>query len=186
MEARFCAAANFLAMVALATVLAPGTPLAEAATRASYVRDHLAVWRGGWLLWIVAAVSLLVFYRWWGRRIGAGPAALAIAFVGFAADLSAEALLIAVVPDRPDLARASFLVTGGVANGCYTLAGVVLSLRTPQLRGPLAAWTGAVWLAGAALSAFALVEEPLGVAISASALFALFLPWLLVVGRRLA
>ena len=186
LPAYFCAAANFLAVVALATVLAPGTTLADEPTRAVYVRDHLVLWRVGWGLWVVAAVSLLVFYRWWQRRIGAGYAALGIAFVALAADLVAESLLIAVVPERPDLARTSFILTGGVANGGYTLAGVALSLRTPQLRGRLAAWTAVMWSAGAALSVFALLEQPLGVAVSSGVLFALFLPWLIVIGRRLA
>lgn len=45
--AYFCAAANLVAAVALATVLAPGTPLAAEPARAAYVRDHLAVWRAG-------------------------------------------------------------------------------------------------------------------------------------------
>lgn len=181
-----CAAANLCAILALATVLAPGTTLADEPARAAYVTEHLVLWRAGWLVWVAAAVSLLAFYRWWSARIRAGLVALAIALAGFAADIVAEALLIVVVPERPDLARASFVLTGGVANGCYTIAGAALSLRTPRLRGPFAAWTAAVWLAGGALSAFALLEVPLGVAIATAALFALFLPWLLVMGRRLA
>jgi hypothetical protein len=167
-------------------VLAPGTPLADEPARAAYVRDHVAVWRAGWSLWVVAAVSLLVFCRWWGRRIGAGRGPLALATLGFAADLVAESVLIAVAPDRPELARPAFALTGGVANGLYTLAGALLTLRTPGVRGPFAAWTWAVWVSGAALSAAAAIEAPLLVAAASAVLFVLFLPWCVAMGRRLA
>ena len=186
LPAYFCAAANLAAVVALATVLAPGTTLADEAARATYVREHLVGWRLGWGLWVLAAVSLLVFYRWWTARVGAPLWLLGIAVVGFSADLIAESLLITVVPERPGLAPLTFLLTGGVANGCYTIAGALISLRTPHLRGGLAAWTAAVWLAGAVLSAFAFREAPLGVAAATAVLFALFIPWCVAVGRRLA
>jgi hypothetical protein len=167
-------------------VLAPGTSLVSEPARAAYVREHVALWRAGWSLWIVAAVSLLVFYRWWGARVGAGRGPLALAVAGFAADLVAESLLIAVAPDRPEIARPSFALTGAVANGLYTLAGVVLTLRTPGLRGAFAAWTWAVWAGGAALSAASLVEAPLLVASASAVLFVLFVPWCVALGRRLA
>jgi len=186
LPAYFCAAANLAAAVALATVLAPGTPLVDEPARAAYVRENVTLWRAGWSLWILAAISLLVFYRWWGVRIGAGPGPLALAVAGFAADVTAESLLIAVAPDRPEIARASFALTGGVANGLYTLAGALLTLRTPKLRGTFAAWTWAVWGSGAALSAAALVEAPVVIAAATAALFALFVPWCVALGRRLA
>ena len=186
LPAYVCAAANLTAVVALVTVLSPGTTLSDDATRAAYVRDHVVVWRVGWSLWVLAAISLLLFYAWWRSRIGAGWIALGIAAAGFAADLTAESLLIAIVPDRPDLARTCFFLTGTVANGCYSIAGIVLSLRTRALRGLLVPWTGALWASGLTLSVFAALDQPLGVAASTAVLFALFLPWLIVVGRQLA
>ena len=119
LPAYVCAAANLAAVVALVTVLSPGTTLSDDATRAAYVRDHVVVWRVGWALWVLAAISLLLFYAWWRSRIGAGWIALGIAAAGFAADLTAESLLIAIVPDRPDLARTCFFLTGTVANGWH-------------------------------------------------------------------
>src|SRR6266508_3717134 len=109
-----CAAANLAAALALATVLAPGTPLVDEPARAAYVRDHVALWRAGWSLWIVAAISLLAFYRWWSQRVGAGRGPLALAVAGFVADLVAESVLIVVAPDRPDLARPAFALTGAL------------------------------------------------------------------------
>ncbi len=167
-------------------MLAPGTALVDEASRAAYVRDHLALWRAGWSVWVLAAISLLVFYRWWAVRIGAGRVPLAFAAAGFAADLVAESLLIAVSPDRPELARPSFALTGAAANGLYTLAGILLTLRTPGLSGSLAFWTWAMWTAGAVLSAAAIIEAPLAEAVASGALFVLFVPWCVVMGRRLA
>ena len=186
LPAYLCAVANLAAAVALATVLAPGTPLVDEPARVAYVRDHLGLWRAGWSLWVLAGISLLVFYRWWSARVGAGRGPLAIATAGFAADLVAESVLIVVAPDAPALARPAFALTGGVANGLYSLAGALLTLRTPDLRGAFAAWTWAVWAAGAVLSAAALLEAPLLTAAATAVLFALFVPWCVALGRRLA
>lgn len=181
-----CAAANLVAVVALATLLAPGTSLVDEASRAAYVREHLLAWRLGWASWILAAISLLAFFAWWTARIRAPRWPLVLALAGFAADLGAESLLIAVVPDSPALAPLMFQLTGGVANGGYTIAGIALSLRTPGMRGGFALWTGAIWLLGILLSAFAFLEVPLGIAASTAALFTLFLPWCVAMGRRLS
>lgn len=167
-------------------MLAPGTPLVDEPARLAYVRENVAVWRAGWSLWVIAAVSLLLFYRWWSARIGASGGPLAVATLGFAADLVAESLLIVVAPDRPDVARPSFLLTGAVANGLYTVAGALLTLRTPGLRGAFAAWTWAMWSAGAALTAAAVIEVPLLIAATSAGLFVLFVPWCVAMGRRLA
>jgi MFS family permease len=185
-----CATLNAFAVVALGTVLAPGTTLvADAAMRDAYVREHAVAWRAGWSLWVAAAASLIAFYAWWAARLRRRAlviAGLGLATVGFASDLYAQWLLIRWVPERPDLAPLAFLLTGGAANGFYTLGGILLSLATPAIRGPLATWTAAMWLCGLALSASAILEVPLGIAATTAALFALFVPWCVVLGRRLA
>ena len=66
-------------------------------------RTHPILWRGGWGLWIAAALSLLAFYAWWGSRLGApawGVAAFLVALAGLACDLSAESLFIGWLPDH--------------------------------------------------------------------------------------
>lgn len=183
--AYFCAAANFVAIVAMGTVLMPGTTLFPEASRADYVAENTALWRLGWTCWIVAAISLLVFYRWWRHRVDAGVAPLWIAATAFAADMIAESTLIVLVPDRPELARPSFLITGGVANGLYTVAGILLARATPQVRERFALWTWAMWSTGIALSIVTFLELPLAIAAVSAALFALFIPWCVVMGRRL-
>lgn len=184
--AYFCAAANLVAALALATVLAPGTTLVAEPARSAYVEANVALWRAGWSLWAVAAVSLLLFYRWWTERVRAGRGALAIATAGFVADLVAQSLLIAVVPERPELARPAFMLTGGAANGLYTLAGALLTLQTRDVRGVFATWTWAIWALGAVLAIVSVLELPSAVAASGGALFLLFVPWCLALGRRLA
>ncbi|MGH2378822.1 MAG: hypothetical protein ACRDGT_10145 [Candidatus Limnocylindria bacterium] len=184
--AYFCAAANLAAVVAMATVLAPGTTLVDEPARAAYVRENAALWRAGWSLWVLAAISLLVFYRWWAQRIRASVALLWIAAAGFAVDLVAESLLIVVAPERPDVARVSFILTGGVANGLYTLAGALLSRLTPGMDGVFARWTWTMWTLGAVLSVVTFLELPIAIAAASAALFALFIPWCVAMGRRLA
>lgn len=183
--AYFCAAANLVAIVAMATILTPGTTLFPEASRADYVRENAGLWRLGWSFWVVAAISLLVFYRWWARSIGASSVALWVAAAAFGADMLAESTLIVLVPDRPELARPSFLITGGVANGLYTLAGMLLTRATPRVHGRFALWTWSMWSTGIALSLVTVLELPLAIAGVSAALFAMFIPWCVAMGRRL-
>ncbi len=181
-----CAALNFAAAVALLFVLAPATPLvADPAARVVYVGTHLLEWRLGWLTWIAAGLSLLWFYTWWRARISAPHIALIFAALGLCADLTAETILIVSGPDT-FLQRApfAFALTGGVANGLYTIAGALLTLSTPlSLVARVWAWT--MWAAGALLSIGALFALPFLVAASTAVLFALFCPWCVYLAVRL-
>ncbi|HYL06217.1 MAG TPA: hypothetical protein VE075_09260 [Thermoanaerobaculia bacterium] len=185
-----CAAANAAALLATAALLRPGTELVPAvADRVSYMSLHPALWRGGWAVWIAAAISLLAFYAWWGsflRRSTLAVAAVGVAAAGLACDLFAESLLLGWLPrDYERIAPLATLCTAGAANGLYTLAGIALTLGTRSLRGAGLAFTWAVWLAGCALTVCALARQPLGIAISTSVLFALFCPWTIWLGRTL-
>ena len=183
-----CAVTNAVAALALATVLAPGTTLtADPALRAAYIREDLLVWRLGWTSWIVATTTLLAFLIWWTRRLGSHPAhrvALGLAAAAFVSDVTAESLLIAVVPQRIELMGLAFALTGGVTNTLYTLAGAIMSLRTP-MGVPLRIWTAGVWAAGAGVSVSVLLELPIGAAVTSAALFVLFVPWCIALGRAL-
>ena len=184
-----CALVNGLAALALATVLAPGASLTPTAANAAYVADHLAVWRLGWGLWILAALSLLAFFRWWGARIGWSPvtrAAIALATIGVLADVGSEARLIAWTPGQPFDLDGALRMSGLVANGLYSVAGLLLASRTRGLAAWLAAWTWMVWLLGVALAAAAAASSDAGSRLLTAVLFVLFVPWLAVFGRRLA
>ena len=185
-----CAVLNGVAALALATLLRPGTEVApDADGRAAYILSHLGAWRAGWGLWIAAALSLLGFYAWWGARLARplrGLIAFQVAAAGLACDILAESLYIGWLPDRMEhVQRVGSLLTGGAANGLYTLAGVLLTLGTPGLRGVLRAWTWVVWAAGAALSATAIAGSVPGMTLSAGALMILFCPWAWMMGKSL-
>jgi hypothetical protein len=185
-----CAGSNLVAVIALATVLRPGTSIEpDPAARLAYVQRHLVSWRLGWASWMVAAISLIAFYAWWGERLRRRRlafAALAVACAGLVCDLLAESLWIGwPAADLHRLDRLATVLTGGVANGLYTIAGIVLTLATGELRGVLrmAAWW--MWAAGLALSAAAFAGSPLWIAAATGMLFMIFCPWVILVGRVL-
>jgi len=184
-----CAAVNGAAALALATVLAPGVSLAPTATQAGYVADHLVAWRLGWSLWIAAALSLIAFFWWWGSRLG-WPAlarlAVAVAAIGVIADVTAESTLIAWSPGQPFDVGGPLRLSGVVANGLYSVAGAMLTLRSPGLPRWLARWSWAIWVLGFGLALAAIAGSDEASRLFTAALFALFVPWLVVFGRRLA
>ena len=186
-----CALLNLVAAGALALLLRPGTEVvSDAAGRIAYISGHELLWRAGWACWIAAALSLLAFYAWWATRLPDwrwGVAALVIASTGLVFDLTAESLLIGWLPkDYAAVAPAASLLTGGPGNGLYTVAGALLTLATPGLKGWFAIWTWTIWGAGFGLSVFTFAGNFVGVAVCSAVLFALFCPWCVVFGRRLA
>ena len=180
-----CAAANLVAVIVLALVLAPATPLvADVAERERYIREHLLAWRLGWATWMVAAATLVWFYAWWRAKVGGSRRAITVACVGIAADWSAElALIISGADGYTALAPLAFLLTGAVANGLYTVAGIQLTLATPLGPGGRA-YAALMWSAGISLSVAALFGIHLLTAIATGELFALFIPWCVWLWRR--
>jgi hypothetical protein len=170
-------------------VLAPGVSLAPGAAGEAYVAGHLVAWRAGWALWIAAALSLLAFFRWWAARIGWSPVArlaIALAVAGVLFDIAAEARLIGWSPGQPFDVDSALRQSGVAANGLYSVAGLLLVSRTRGLSAPLAVWSWAVWLAGIALAIAAARSNDDASRLFTAVLFALFVPWLVVFGRRLA
>jgi hypothetical protein len=76
-------------------------------------------------------------------------------------------------------------LTGGAGNGLYTLAGILLTLITPQLGFLLRGWAWLVWASGAALTIATTANAPAGVIAASAALMALFIPWVVMMGMRL-
>jgi hypothetical protein len=183
-----CAIVNGFAALALATVLAPGVSLTPTPAGAAYIADHLGAWRVGWALWIAAALSLVAFFWWWGSRLGwptIARIAVALAAAGVAADLSAESRLIAWSPSQPFDISGPLRQSGVLANGLYSVAGAILTARTNSLPRWLTEWSWAVWALGIGLAVAAAVGSDEASRLFTAALFALFVPWLAVFGRRL-
>jgi hypothetical protein len=185
-----CLAINALAAAILATVLAPGATFVASAASTAHIAANATAWRLGWLVWIAAAISLLAFFCWWAARLPRSAivlAALALATVGVALDVTAESLLIGWAPDGyPGIVAPALRLSGVGANGLYSVAGALLAWRTRGLPRWLTAWTWAVWIAGGALADAAIVRSETASQVATAVLFALFLPWLAVFGRRLA
>ncbi len=105
--------------------------------------------------------------------------------LGLMADVSAELILvIGGVETYISTSPFAFALTGGVANGLYTLCGIGLTIATPQ-RAWERAWAVVMWGAGIALTAGALANVPLVTAVATAVLFALFCPWCLYLAVRL-
>jgi hypothetical protein len=187
-----CAGLNLLGGAALALVLRPGTEVApDPLARAAYIAQHLAPWRGGWLVWMAAALSLLGFYAWWGGQPamprwavwGIGLAAAGIVF-----DFLAESLYIGWLPEHLEsIQRLGTLLSGGLANGFYTFGGIALTAATPWDRLPRRpglvrglAW--AAWLSGIALSLSAVFNFVPGLVLSGAALIICFCPFAVLMG----
>jgi hypothetical protein len=181
-----CAALNFAAAFALLFVLAPATPLvADPVERLVYVGTHLLEWRLAWMTWIAAALSLLWFYWWWRDRINGSYVPLIFGGLGLVADVTAELILIVGgVETYIATSPFAFALTGGVANGLYTICGIGLTLATP-LRGFERAWAAVMWAAGILLSVGALANVPLVTAAATAVLFALFCPWCVYLAVKL-
>jgi len=184
-----CAATNALAFAALVGWLRHGTELVPLPGWVAFIEGHPVAWRAGWAVWMAAALTLLLFYAWWARRVPsarAGALGLLVAVAGACCDLSAESLFVGWLPRGIErIQAAGTFLTGGMANGLYTLGGIVLTLATPGLTGGLRVWAWLIWGCGIALSVFAFAGLPTLCAAAATALFLLFCPWGWVAGRAL-
>lgn len=196
----WCVAAHLLALAMLALVLRHGGPIEpDVAARASYIAAHPGAWTFGWATWMIAAVSLVGFYAWWGGKLAetgrADPAPtppaipLAATFIcglGMVCDFSGEGLMLLWMPERiaaqsafGDVERAFTLLCAGAANGLYTLAGILLTCLTRDLPRWVCAAMWTTWLAGAVMTIAGIADSMLWISISSAILFPLLLVWTL-------
>jgi hypothetical protein len=201
-----CVVVHTAAVMMMALVLKPGT-LTEpiATTRGGYIAEHVTAWTAGWVVWMLAATSLVGFYAWWGSRLHSAAlatAAVLIGSLGMVCDLSGEALSVLVLVERlPELAdtnsapawnaadflhveRIATLLTAGAANGLYTLAGMLLTFATPDLPGWVRAAMWGTWLAGLAMTVAGLLNHVGGMMAATAVLFPLLICWITWMGAR--
>lgn len=193
-----CAALHVLA-VAMLVVLGGGTETEpDPLERAAYITEHSTAWRLGWMLWMTAAASLVGFYAAWGSRLAAtgwAGAATLLAACGMVCDLTGESLYILVLVEQAapviqgaarsgwdvvgfqETQRLATLLTAGVANGLYTVGGVILTLGTPRLPRWVGAAMWTTWLAGLVMSASALLDSTAGMVAATALLFPLLITW---------
>lgn len=156
--------------------------------RVLWLHAHVPEWRAGWLIWMAAAISLAGFYAWWGARVAARPAllALSLASMGLVCDFAGESIFVGWLPDPgTDLHRAASLLTGGAGNAFYTIAGILLTVVTPVMPSWLRAWAWLAWASGIALTVATIAGSDSGVVMASGALMTLFIPWAAMAGARL-
>ena len=129
-----------------------------------------------WILWMLAAISLVGFYAWWSARIGMF-APVAIASAGIVCDLLGESMFIS----QPQLERIASLLTGGAANALYTLAAILLTISTPSLPARWLAWIA--WVSGIVLFIVTIFDWRAGLVASSATLMMSFVVWLVVFAR---
>ena len=199
--AYFAAAANLAAAAMMALVLKAGVPVPDSrlGERIAFVHEHRTLWLTGWFSWHVASVSLVLLVlvlasRFRPRAPLRATLAAVLAVVGLAADLAAEAIAMGVAP-ATDLPPGGFFLieslvgalTGYLANGLYTVAGILLMWAgARELPRAVVALGAAVWAAGLWLSAATLAHSAAGQFWSTAVLMPLFVLWAVLVGRWLS
>ena len=181
----WCAAMHVVAGIGAVTLLRGGSEaVPDIRERVAYMARYPERWRTGWILWMLAALTLLAFYAWWGDRIGKlWP--VAIAAIGLACDWSGESIFIACIP-RPDsrLYRTAALLTGGAGNGLYTIAAIALTRATKDLPWRALAWCA--WIGGIGLTIATIAGSDAGVMITSALLMVAFIPWVMIAGRKMS
>jgi hypothetical protein len=171
----------------------PGIPFDD---RIAFVREHTTLWRAGWIFWHAAAVGLVLLVlvlasRFRGHAPLRATLAAVLAVAGLAADLAAETIAMGVAPavePRDFLLVESMygVLTGYLANGLYTVAGILLTWAgARQLPRAVLALGVPVWGAGLWLSAASLTHSAAGQLWSTAILIPLFVLWAAMVGRWL-
>jgi hypothetical protein len=198
-RAAFVAAGvHVVAAVAMLLWLQPGLPVAGSTVPQgmAYLAEHTVAWWVGWLIWQAADLALLAYYvglagRWWrGAPIRCGVALLGAA-AGVGADVGAQAIYMGVAPrlDAQGFAVAEAVVgvlTGYVANGLYTVAGMLLVWAGARdLPRHLLLLSLPVWGAGVGLSAASLAGSATGQFWSVALLMPAFIVWSGLMGRWL-
>lgn len=123
------ATTHILASFAMLLLLRRGLPGFTDEERLAYITSHRAAWVGGWLLWQIAAISLIAFYGALALRFRGvlSVAAIGVASAGLAIDFICETRYIGVLPELRGAAftaldRELEVLIGYAANGLYTVA----------------------------------------------------------------
>jgi hypothetical protein len=183
------AATHLVASAAMLVLLRGGLPGASEDARLAYIASHRAAWMTGWLLWQLAAVSLMALYAVLALRFR-GPlsvAAMALGAAGISLDIASESRYMGVLPALRGEAFAALdreleVLIGYGANGLYTLAFVLLAIAGWRVM-PAAARVLAIPVAisGFALALASLQHDPRLETITSAILFPLFTLWIVVI-----
>lgn len=198
-----CVGVHALALGASALALAPGLPPVDVLARRAFVIAHPIAWGLGWATWMLAALTLLLFFIAWADTLpqrGWTLFALGLAVMGAVADWLSETTWIWLAPAWALRAgndsfyanlysiweRAYIVLSPGLANLLYTLGGLALNLIALRTR-PFPKWLGGwgliVWLLSLVLSGVAFMGYETWLTPTTAGVFALFLPWAALMGH---
>ncbi len=194
---------HITAGLAMAAVLGRGLDTnPDLQNRLSFIANNSFLWAGGWLLWNVAAISIINFFVAFARaHRGTGQGhwltlCVAIAAAAIACDLASESVETGLIPTLARNAiqagsandtslnlyviihRMVVLLTGYVANGLYTIA-TALAVFAGRKHYPR--WVSlagsAVTIFGVAESTACMVDSPQGILCSHAVLIPCFVIW---------
>jgi hypothetical protein len=184
------ATTHIVASFAMLLLLRRGLPGFSDDERLAYVASHRLAWIGGWMLWQVAAISLIGFYGVLALRFRGilSVVAMGVATAGLAIDFICETRYIGVLPELHGAAFAALdreleVLIGYAANGLYTVALVLLVIAGwRELPRVALALAGPVAASGFALALASLAHNARLETITSAILFPLFTLWIFVVG----
>lgn len=207
----FAVLMHFFASAAMALFLGQGLETnTDITSRLSFICNNGPIWVGGWLLWNVAALSLLNFFVVF-RLAHAGVAShlltlcIVLTATAIACDLSAETIEMALIPQVAShalstapgteeahasalatfllLHRIVVLLSGYVANGLYSVAtGIAAMACRKHYPHWVSAFGIGVLLVGIVESVACLMDFAVGMFLAHCILMPCFLLWLAGIG----
>lgn len=205
-----CLGSHLLACLASLIVLVPGSPLiGDPVLRATHMTSHPLLWALMWATWASAAVSLYGFYWALGSRLENRPARMMtsmswIMLFALGVDVSSQLFYAAMTPGVAGNFLASqgagrevalqrliwaerlpTVLSGGVANCLYALAGVVLcsgAARDPRFPRGLRQLANVAWTAALAAGAATVWGDAYLGATGTGLALVMFMIWCAAVG----
>lgn len=172
-------------------LLRPGLPGFPEEARLAHMQS--AGWTFGWLLWHVAAMSLVALYIALALRFRdvLSMTAVAIATAGLTLDIVCEAKYIGVLPELRGeefarLDRELEVLIGYAANGLYTVAFALLVIAGWRVLPKVAlALSGVVVGSGIALAIASLRHDARLEVLTSAVLFTSLILWIALIARWL-
>ncbi|HVT02681.1 MAG TPA: hypothetical protein VHL58_04810 [Thermoanaerobaculia bacterium] len=189
-------ATHLVAALVMLVFLRDGLLGQTAEERLVYVRAHPVSWSLSWMLWQLAALTLLALYAhlgrlWWSRSPTLVTLALLCAAAAIGADVGGQSLYMGMprVLDAASFQRlevAAALVTGYAANGLYTVAGALLTVAgVGQLPRRIVSVSILLWSSGFALAAASLAQSLAMQQITTAAMLGSLFVWTLMLSSWL-
>lgn len=173
----------------------PGSPLVPLAERMEYLAGHPAAWTWGWGVWMVCSLLLLGYVAALRgslpERSLAADLALILTAAGMGVDLLCDVVQIRGLPlaagsEPLFLSLEAVAFTGGatVANGLYTVAVLILTLRLRIGLGARLAGFATV-IAGTAMAVAGMIPSPPLLELATGPTIGFYSLWTVLVARDL-